>query len=98
MKGTAHLLCYDTWRSATILRAIKEAIGNLPLVIKIAYFQEQAPLEQFVREVGSLVQGISAINTIPARVLDVQGQPALPGAGRERSGVCGRPLNGPDWT
>lgn len=91
-EGTAHLLCYDIQRSKTILTAIKNEIGDLPLCIKIGYFQEQAQLTRFVREVGNLVQGISAINTIPAKIIDEQGQPALPGAGRERSGVCGHPI------
>lgn len=91
-EGTGHLLCYDTRRSTTILSAVKEAIGDLPLCIKIGYFKDQEQLASFVREVGSLVQGISAINTIPARILDEHGQPALPGAGRERSGVCGHPI------
>ncbi|HEX7735336.1 MAG TPA: tRNA-dihydrouridine synthase [Ktedonobacteraceae bacterium] len=91
-EGTGHLLCYDTQRSKTILSAIKDAIGDLPLCIKIGYFKDQQELAHFVREVGGFVQGISAINTIPARIIDEHGQPALPGAGRERSGVCGQPI------
>jgi len=91
-EGTGHLLCYDTQRSKTILGAIKNAIGDLPLCIKIGYFTDQEQLTRFITEVGSLVQGISAINTIPAKIVDEQGQPALPGAGRERSGVCGHPI------
>jgi len=91
-EGTGHLLCYDTQRSKTILAAIKNEIGDTPLCIKIGYFKDQAQLAHLIAEVGSLVQGISAINTIPARVLDEQGQPALPGVGRERSGICGQPI------
>jgi dihydroorotate dehydrogenase (NAD+) catalytic subunit len=91
-EGTAHLLCYDTQRSKTILAAIKDEIGDTPLVIKIGYFGDQEQLRRFVAEVGSLVQGISAINTIPARIVNEQGEQALPGPGRARSGVCGRPI------
>jgi dihydroorotate dehydrogenase len=91
-EGTGHLLCYDTQRSKIILAAIKDEIGDLPLCIKIGYFKDQEQLTHFVREVGGLVQGISAINTIPAKIVDEQGQQALPGAGRERSGVCGHPI------
>lgn len=91
-EGTGHLLCYDTQRSKTILTAIKNEIGDLPLCIKIGYFRDQEQLTNFTKEVGSLVQGISAINTIPAKIVDKQGQPALPGDGRERSGVCGQPI------
>ncbi len=91
-EGTGHLLCYDIQRSKTILTAIKNEIGDLSLCIKIGYFKDQEQLTRFVTEVGSLVQGISAINTIPAKIVDEQGQPALTGDGRERSGVCGHPI------
>lgn len=91
-EGTAHLLCYDTQRSKTIIAAIKNEIGDTPLVIKIGYFGDLDQLQRFVAEVGSMVQGISAINTIPARVVDEQGNQALPGPGRIRSGVCGHPI------
>ncbi|HEY0755761.1 MAG TPA: tRNA-dihydrouridine synthase [Ktedonobacteraceae bacterium] len=91
-EGTGQLLCYDTQRSKTILNAIKNAIGDLPLCIKIGYFKDESQLAHFVQEVGTLVQGISAINTIPARIVDEQGRPALPGEQRERSGVCGHPI------
>lgn len=91
-EGTGNLLCYDIQRSRTILAAIKDEIGDTPLCIKIGYFKDQEQLARLVAEVGQLVQGISAINTIPARVVDEQGKPALPGAGRERSGVCGHPI------
>ena len=36
-----------------------------------------------------MVDGIVAINTIPADVVDATGGQALPGKGRLRSGVCG---------
>ena len=91
-EGTAHLLCYDTQRSQAIVHAIKEEIGETPLVIKIGYFGNQEQLKQLVSAVGPLVQGISAINTIPARVIDERGQQALPGEGRLRSGICGHPI------
>lgn len=38
--------------------------------------------------VGPLVQAIEAINTIPAKIIDEQGNPALT-AGRTTSGTCG---------
>ncbi len=91
-EGTAHLLCYDTQRSKAILHAIKNRIGDTPLVIKIGYFADLEQLKQLVSAVGEIVQGISAINTIPAKVVDEQGEQALPGAGRLRSGVCGHPI------
>jgi dihydroorotate dehydrogenase len=88
-EGTANLLCFDTARSRRVVEAIQEELGGLPLVIKMAYFEDDARLEAFLREVGPVVQGIAAINTISAEVVDEHGRQALPGEGRLRSGVCG---------
>jgi dihydroorotate dehydrogenase len=88
-EGTANLLCFDISRSRQVVEAIKEEIGSIPLVIKLAYYNDEARLEQFLREVGNSVDGIQSINTISAEILDEDGKQALPGEGRLRSGVCG---------
>ncbi len=88
-EGTANLLCFDIHRSRQVVEAIKDEIGSVPLVIKMAYYKDESRLEDFLREVGKTVDGISAINTISAEILDEHGKQALPGAGRLRSGVCG---------
>ncbi|NEG90176.1 diguanylate cyclase [Bifidobacterium aerophilum] len=55
---------------------------------------DDSALEFMVRETAARgsVQAFSAINTISARLVDAAGQQALPGAGRDRSGVCGRAI------
>ncbi|MFT5037109.1 MAG: dihydroorotate dehydrogenase (NAD+) catalytic subunit [Candidatus Azotimanducaceae bacterium] len=88
-EGTTALLCYDVERVATISRAIKDAIGDVPLFLKISYFKDPAELERLIMEVGDAVDGYATINTISAEVRDTQGNQALPGEGRLRSGVCG---------
>ncbi|OGI94789.1 hypothetical protein A3A03_02655 [Candidatus Nomurabacteria bacterium RIFCSPLOWO2_01_FULL_40_18] len=91
-EGTNNLLCYDQARSALVVQAIKEKIKNIPLIIKISYFEDHKALASFIKELGSLVEGISAINTIGAEVVDENGKQALPGEGRLRSGVCGHAI------
>jgi dihydroorotate dehydrogenase len=88
-EGTANLLCFDIARSRRVVEAIKDEIGSVPLVIKMAFYKDETKLEEFLREVGKTVDGISAINTISAEILDQDGKQALPGEGRLRSGVCG---------
>jgi len=88
-EGTGHLLCFDIARSQKVIVAIKNEIGNTPLIIKLAYFPEQRILEGLVNKVGRLVQGIAAINTMPAKIVDSTGKQILPGEGRLISGVCG---------
>ncbi len=91
-EGSAHLLCFDLERTKKIAYAIKNEIGNTPLILKLAYFADQSALERFVHELGSMVQGFATINTIAAKIIDDKGEQALPGKGREMSGVCGAPI------
>ena len=91
-EGTSNLLCFDIDRSRKVVDAIKEEIGHIPLIVKIAYFSDDEALKRFVEEVGGVVDGISAINTIAAEIVDSEGKHALPGKGRERSGVCGHAI------
>lgn len=90
-EGTANVLCLDLERTKAVLTAVKNEIGNLPLLIKGAYMT-QAYLEKFVMELSPIVQGFSVINTIAATVVDKNGEQALPGKGRLRSGICGAPI------
>lgn len=92
-EGTANLLCFDTARVRTIVEAVKEALGNIPLVLKLAYFASDDALRELVTATRPFAQGYSAINTIPARLVDAQGNQALPGEGRAISGVCGNAIS-----
>lgn len=87
-EGAAQLLCFDIPKVQTVAHAIKNKIGDTPLVIKIAYFSERE-LRNLVKETGNIVDGYSAINTIPAPVINPDGTQALPGAHRVKSGICG---------
>ena len=91
-EGTAALLCFDVPRARAIVEAIKSELGSVPLVTKIAYFNDDVALESFLREVGGVVDGISAINTVSAKIVDEHGNQALPGEGRLSSGVCGHAI------
>lgn len=87
------LLCYDVDMAANIAGAIKKEIGELPLVVKISYFENAQELRDFVEKIGGVVQGIAAINTIPAPVYKEDGTQALPGGEwRLKSGICGYPI------
>ena len=46
----------------------------------------------FIREIGNKVEGISAINTIAAEIIDENGNRALLGEERLHSGVCGHAI------
>ncbi len=88
-EGTAHLLCFDTDRARAVVEAIKNELGDLPLIAKIAYFHDEAALRRLVDGVGRVADAIAAINTIGAEIVNERGEQALPGEGRSRSGVGG---------
>lgn len=90
-EGIGHLLCYDVERSGKVAEAVKKAIGNIPLIIKVAYFEDEKHLRKFVSVVGPHVDAIAAINTIPTRIFNDKGGPGLT-AGRLTSGTCGEPI------
>lgn len=95
-EGADSLLCFAYKHSIRVVETVKNEIGNIPMLIKIAYFEDDEILSKLVKGVGSIVQGISAINTIPAKVFKDQKRTiqALPGDGRLWSGTCG---NGIKW-
>ncbi|WP_062070030.1 tRNA-dihydrouridine synthase [Demequina sediminicola] len=87
-EGTGNLLCFDVPLAARIAAAVKEAVGDTPLILKIAYMDDH-DLERLVSATAGIVQAYAAINTLPARLVNKRGTPALPGPGREVAGVCG---------
>jgi dihydroorotate dehydrogenase (NAD+) catalytic subunit len=90
-EGINNLLCFDVDHSEKVVKAVKKELGDIPLIIKISYFPEIEHLERLVKRVGSNVEAISAINTIPSKIIDDNGEPALTG-GRVTSGTCGAPI------
>ncbi|MBT1180718.1 diguanylate cyclase [Bifidobacterium sp. CP2] len=95
-EGHNVLLCHNPQLVGRIAEAVKNEIGDTPLMVKLAYIPDDAALELMVRSTveRGTVQGFSTINTISARLVDARGNQALPGKGRDRSGVCGHAIRG----
>lgn len=89
-EGEAVLACFDTDITTRIVTAVREANPGLKLLIKIAYFADKQQLKGLVRNVGPMIDGISAINTIPAPVVDADGKEVFPG--RPKAGISGAPI------
>jgi len=69
-----------------ISKALKSALAETPLFVKIGYLAKPE-LREFVTFNAPWIDGIVAINTITARVVDDKGQPTFPG--RENAGISG---------
>jgi len=86
-EGSSNLLCFDIPKTQKVLETIKNEVGNMPLVVKLAYFHDTNQLTKLVKAIGNIVDSISCINTIPTRVIDKKGNEVLPG--RLIAGACG---------
>jgi dihydroorotate dehydrogenase (NAD+) catalytic subunit len=88
------VICYTPEAVLSIARQAKELVGDIPLVGKLGYFSEdqQELLEKIILDSSPYLAAYSAINTIPATVVDEAGNQLLPGEGRLRSGICGKSI------
>lgn len=91
-EGHNALLCHDTAMAEDAARVVKEILQDTPLIVKMAYFPQDAALEDFITRLSPFVDGFSAINTIAAAVRTENSEQALPGEGRLVSGICGAPI------
>lgn len=89
-EGAEVLACFDTDITERIVKAVRAANPDLKLLIKIAYFANHDQLKELIKRIGNLVDGISAINTMPAPVVDGRGREVFPG--RTKAGISGAPI------
>lgn len=93
--GKAGMICHDVSTLRGLLEAIHPFKKNKPLLVKLGYYSldQQEKLEEVLTSVHRYAQGVVAINTIQARVVDYDGKQQLPGnTARIVSGVCGAPI------
>ncbi len=79
----------DPELSSQISKAVKDEIASVPLIIKMGYIADPFKLSKVIHANAPHVDAISSINTLSFEVINEEGEQALPGAGRLRSGVCG---------
>ncbi len=89
-EGEAVLACFDIDITSRIVNAVRGANPDLKFFIKLAYFSDHTQLKELVKQVGNIVDGISAINTIPVPVNDKDGKEVF--SGRSKAGVSGAPI------
>ncbi|HSW97925.1 MAG TPA: tRNA-dihydrouridine synthase [Candidatus Saccharimonadales bacterium] len=90
--GNEGLVCYNLPVSEKICQEIRNTLGSAPLIIKVGYYQSSEDIKKIAEIAEKYAQGIAVINTIPAAIVDDQGNQALPGNNRLKSGICGAPI------
>ncbi len=85
------VVCYTRRAVHEICKRTKAAIGDAKLIIKVGYYtpDQQQLLEDIIADVSPYISAVSAINTLQGTIVDANGEQALPGPGRLKSGVCG---------
>jgi dihydroorotate dehydrogenase (NAD+) catalytic subunit len=87
--GNEGLVCYDLSTTEEVCKGLRAAIGKTPLLLKVGYYESNDDIARLAEIAARYAQGVAAINTIQAAVIDAQGNQALPGENRARSGICG---------
>lgn len=85
-------LYQDPKAAAAVAAAVREAAGKKPVVAKLGYYASARLRRAVVDALAPHVQGLAAINTLPLKIYDEKGRPAMPGKGRLVSGVCGNAI------
>jgi dihydroorotate dehydrogenase len=84
----------DAELSGQVARAMRQAAGAAPILLKAGYFREKAALDAFLRAVAGAASGVTLVNGISRRLVNRDGTPAF-GPGREVAGVLGRAIHEP---
>lgn len=87
--GNEGLVCYDLAVSEAICKSIRETIGDKPLVIKVGYYKNDNDLQKIAEIADKYANGIAFINAIQNKVVDENGNQALPGNNRLIAGIAG---------
>ena len=87
--GNEGLVCYNIDVTRQVVKGIRKVIGSTPLVLKVGYYKNQDDLEKIAEITHEYANCIAVINSLQAEVLDENGNQALPGKNRLRSGICG---------
>lgn len=90
--GNEGLVCYNLEVTKKVCQMIRKAIGNTPLILKIGYYKNDKDIEMLSKIANEYANAIAAINTIQAEIVDNNGNQALLGPNRLKSGVCGHAI------
>lgn len=90
VRGTEGQIFQDPESAGRIARAVRASLGpDTPLIVKVGFIPGDEAARDLLKAIAPHANAIAAINTLSATVINPEGKPALPGKGRESSGLCG---------
>lgn len=90
--GNEGLVCYNLEATEKICRLLRKVIGKTPLILKVGYYKNKKDIEKIAEITEKYANAISCINTLQVEVVDKNGNQALPGPNRLKSGICGNSI------
>lgn len=87
--GNEGLVCYNLEVTEKIAKGLKKIKKDIPLILKVGYFQNDEQIKRLAEIADKYADSIAVINTLQGTIVDKNGDQALPGKNRLRSGVCG---------
>ena len=82
----------DSIFSQLVSKTVRESLGELPLLLKIGYFEQGNQLSDFLGAVAPFADGVTMVNGITRPVLHPDGRPVF-GESYLRAGVLGRSIH-----
>ena len=87
-------LYHDVAASQTVVRQIRKAIGEAPLLLKLGVFPDEIRMREFLCAIDGLADGVTMVNCIIRAVQYRDGRPAF-GPEFPKAGVLGRAIHEP---
>jgi dihydroorotate dehydrogenase len=69
-----------------VAQRVREAIGNVPYILKIGHFTEREDAARLLESVADVVDGLAMTNSVAATVRDANGELMFDG---QKRGICG---------
>lgn len=87
--GNEGLVCYNLDVTEKIAQGLKKIKKDVPLILKVGYYRDDKQIRRLAEIANKYADSIAVINTLQGTIVDKNGDQALPGKNRLRSGVCG---------
>ena len=82
----------DAEASRIVAETLRERIGDCPLLLKIGHFSRRNALDEFLRRVDRIADGVTLVNGLTRPVLTQDGNPMF-GEACRTAGVLGRTIH-----
>lgn len=85
----ARMIYEDMALSAHVVERVRRAVGSRPVIAKLGACANPRTLHDLATRLAPWLDGFVLVNGLQRRVVSPEGEPGLPGPGRELAGISG---------